>query len=72
MEKIVSPKIGRHGKRQYFLHEQGLIQNHFTQTRCVNYNKSEFATKQRKMFLTTTMNKIALPHNYRGNNYVIN
>ena len=27
-----------------------------------NYNKSEFAKKQRKMFLTTTMTKIGPPH----------
>ena len=50
-----------------FLHEQGLSQNYPTQNRCVNYNKSEFATKQRK----TTMSKKGPPHNYRGNNYVI-
>ena len=46
--------------------------NYFTQNRCVNYNKSEFAKQQRKMYLTSTMSKIGLPHNYKGNNYVIN
>ena len=36
------------------------------------YPKSEFAIKQGKMYLTTTMRKIGPPHNYRGNNNVIN
>ena len=50
--------------------------NYFTQARfdpklfypkkCVNFDKSEFATKQRKMYLTTSMNKTRLPHIYRG------
>ena len=53
------------------LHEQGLSPNYFTQNRCVNYNKSEFATKQHKMCLKTTMSKIEPLHNYRGNIYVI-
>ena len=61
----------RHGKKTTFLHEQGLSQNYFTQNRCVNYNKSEFAIKQRNMYLTTTMSKIGLQHNYTGNLYVI-
>ena len=58
-------------KKTTFLHEQGLSQNYSTQSRCVNYNKHEFATKQCKMYLTTAMSKIVPPHNYRGNNYVI-
>ena len=47
----------RHGKNTTLLHEQGLSQNYFTRNRCVNYNKSDFATKQRKMYLTKTMRK---------------
>ena len=39
--------------------------------KCVNCDKSEFTTKQRKMYLTTSKSKIRLPHIYRGNNYVI-
>ena len=38
----------------------------------VNCNKSEFATKQRKVHLTISMTKINLARIYRGNNYVIN
>ena len=53
-----------------FLHKQGLRPNYFT--RCVNYNKSEFWTKQCKLYLTTTLSKIGPQHNYRGNSYVIN
>ena len=45
------------------LYKQGLSQNYFTQNSCVNYNKSKFATKQRKMYLTTTMSKIGPPDN---------
>ena len=37
-----------------------------------NYNNSEFVTKQRKMYQTTTMSKIGRPHNYRGIIYVMN
>ena len=37
-----------------------------------NFDKSEFATKQPKMYLTTSMNKTRLPHIYRGKTYVIN
>ena len=44
----------------------------FYPKKCVNCNKSEFATKQRKMYFTKSMSKIRLPHIYRGNNYVIN
>ena len=39
--------------------------------KCVNSDKSEFMTKQRKMYLTTSMSKIRLSHIYNGNNYVI-
>ena len=62
----------RHGKRQFFLPEQGLSQNYFTQKSAYIATKSECETKQRKMYLTTSMSKIRLPHVYRGNNYVIN
>ena len=43
----------------------------FYPRKCVTCDKSEFATKQRKMCLTTSMSKIRLPHIYRSNNYVI-
>ena len=42
----------------------------FYPKKCVNCDKSEFATKQRKMYLTTSMSKIRLPPIYRGKNYV--
>ena len=42
----------------------------FCLKKCVNFDKSEFATKQRKMYLTTSMSKIRLPPIYRGKNYV--
>ena len=38
---------------------------------CMNFNKSEFARKQCKMNLTTSMSKTRLPHIYRGKKYVI-
>ena len=44
----------------------------FYPKKCVNFDKGEFATKQRKMYLTTSMSKTRLPHIYRGKNYVIN
>ena len=37
-------------KKTIFLHEQGLSPNNFTRNSCINYNKSEFATKQHKMY----------------------
>ena len=43
----------------------------FYPTKCVTCDKSEFATKQRKICLTTSMSKIRLPHINRSNNYVI-
>ena len=54
----------------FFLHKQGLIQHYFTTKKGVNFVKSEFATKQRKMYLTTSMSKTRLSHIYRGKNYV--
>ena len=36
----------------------------FYPRKCVTCDKSEFATKQRKMCLTTSMSKIRLPHIY--------
>ena len=50
-------------KKTPFLHEQGLSQNYFTQNSCVNYNKGEFATKQRKIYWPITISKIGPPHN---------
>ena len=43
----------------------------FYPRKCVTCDKSEFVTKQREMFLTTSMSKIRLPHIYRSNNDVI-
>ena len=36
------------------------------QKKWVNFDKSELVTKQRKMYLTTSMSKTRLPHIYRG------
>ena len=44
----------------------------FYPKKCVNCNKSDFATKQRKIYLATIMSKIRLPQIYRSNNYGIN
>ena len=44
----------------------------FFPKKCVNCNKGEFATKQRKMYFTKIMSKVRLQHIYRGNNSVIN
>ena len=44
----------------------------FYPKKCVNCNKSEFATKQRKIYVTKSMSKIRPPHIYRIDNYVIN
>ena len=55
----------------FTLHEKGLSHNYFSQNRCVNYKKSEFATEQCEIYWTTTMSKIGPPHNYRGKIYVI-
>ena len=59
-------QIPRHGKRQFFLLKQSFSTNYFSQKKCVNFNKSEFRTKQGKMYLRTIMRKIRLPHFYRG------
>ena len=64
---VEQPLVSDMEKYNFFLHEQGLSQNYFTQNRCVNYNSCEFAIKQGKMYLTTTISKMGLPHNYRGN-----
>ena len=40
----------------------------FYPKKCVNFEKSEFATKQRKIYLTTSMSKTRLPHIYRNKN----
>ena len=56
----------RHGKRQARLDPK-----EFYPKKCVNFDKSEFATKQRKMYFTTSMSKTRELHIYRGKNYVI-
>ena len=45
--------------------EASFEQKLFYPKKCVNCKKSEFATKQRKMYFA----KIILPHIYRCNNY---
>ena len=40
--------------------------------KCIDFDKSEFSTKQRNMYLTTNMSKTRLPHIFRGKNYEIN
>ena len=68
---VSSSNLGnRRGKRQFFLPQQGLSKNYFTRD-CVTCDQSEFATKQLKMCLRTSMSKIRLPHIYRSNNFVI-
>ena len=42
----------------------------FYPRKCVTCDKREFATKQHKMCLTTSISKIRLPNIYRSNNYV--
>ena len=37
----------------------------------LNFYKSEFATKQCKMYFSTSRSKTSLPHIYIGKNYVI-
>ena len=40
--------------------------------KCLNFDKSEFATKQRKIYLKTSISKTRLPHIYRGKNELCN
>ena len=40
--------------------------------KCINFHKRELVTKQRKMYLTSSMSKTRLPHTFRGKNYVTN
>ena len=42
----------------------------FYPRKCVTCDKREFATKQHKMCLTTSISKIRLPNIYRSNNYI--
>ena len=58
-------------EKDKFLTPARFEQKLFYPRKCVTCDKSEFATKQREMFLTTRMSKIRLPHIYRSNNYVI-
>ena len=58
-----TPQFHQTWKKTTFLHKEGLSQNYYTQYRAINYNKSEFATKQRKVYLTTNMSKKGPPHN---------
>ena len=74
MTKILTPAVHFYSdiKNTTLFTQERIEQNYFTPNRCKNDNISEFATKQCKVYLTTTMSKIGTPHNYRGNNYVIN
>ena len=48
---------GQTWKKTIVLNKEGLSQNYFTR-------KSECSTKQHKMYLTTSMNKIGMAHIY--------
>ena len=54
-------------KKTFFFTPARFEQKLFYPRKCVTCDKSEFATKQRKMCIS----KIRLPHIYRSNNYVI-
>ena len=56
----------------HFIYKSNIWAKTILHKKCANCNKSEFATKQRKLYLTKKMSKIRLPHIYGGNNYVIN
>ena len=58
-------------KKTIFFTPARFEQKLFYPRKCVTCDRSEFATKQHKMWLTTSMSKIRLPHIYRSNNYVI-
>ena len=58
-------------KKTIFFTPARFEQKLFYMRKCVTCDRSEFATKQRKMCLTTNMSKIRLPHIYKCNNYVI-
>ena len=58
-------------KKTFFYTQARFDQNLFYQKKCVNFNNSEFATKQQKMYLKTSMSKTRLLHIYKGKNYVI-
>ena len=58
-------------KDNFFLHKQVLRQNYFTQKKCVNCDKSELVTKQRKYIwqqvkLTKSVFKIIGKSHYQG------
>ena len=59
-------------KRQFFLKQARFDPKIFNPEKCVIFDKSEFATKQRKMYSTTSMSKTRLPHIYIGKKYVNN
>ena len=48
-----------------FLTQTRLEHKIFDPKKFVDYGKSEFTSKQRKMYLKTSMSKIRLPHIYR-------
>ena len=53
--------LSRHGKRQFFIQAR-FEPKLFYPKKCVNCDNCEFATKQRKLYLTTSMSKIRMPH----------
>ena len=64
--------LARHEKKNIFLNTARFEQKLFYPRKCANWDKSEFATKKHKMYLTTSMSKIRLPQICKGNNYIIN
>ena len=56
------------GKKHFFFIKARLEPKLFYPKKCVKCNKSEFATKQRKMYLTKSMIKIRLLHIYTISN----
>ena len=62
----------RHEEKKLFFTQGMFHPKLFYLKKCVNFDKSEFATKQHEMYLTTRISKTRLPHIYRGKNCVNN
>ena len=48
LPRLVTGLLQTLKKTTFFLHKQGLIHNCFTRKKCVNFDKSDFATKTAK------------------------
>ena len=59
-------------KRTIFFTPVRFEQKLFYPWKCVNCDKSEFATMEREMYLTTSISIKRLPLIYKGNNCVLN